>query len=246
MGLRNGSLTQVNRNQLREFLAGAHVAPEVFGLRPDYRVVLVAVSGINPDLGAETVDQLVAQAEAHARALSDAGPLTEVPHIASWREAYRSFGAKPSDYKNSAEALTRRAVKGLPRINPLTDLYNALSVLYSVPIGGEDLATYVGSPRLIRATGTEPFDTVADGQSVIDHPEPGEVVWVDDAGVTCRRWNWRQCQRTALTEHTSTALFIADALGAISNDALAALETDLVGAVRQMGNVVVETALICG
>ncbi len=228
-------MTGVESNELLALLSDAQVAPDVFDLRPDYRVLLIAVSDIEPDRGSEGVDQLVAQAEAHARSLSDPGPITEVPHIAAWREAYRGFGAKPSDFKNSAEALTRRAVNGLPRINPLTDLYNALSVLHSTPIGGEDLSTYQGSPRLIRAMGDEPFDTVADGQHAIDHPEPGEVVWVDEAGVTCRRWNWRQCRRTALSDSTTTALFIVDALEPLSDASLDALGEDLVSSLRTMG-----------
>jgi DNA/RNA-binding domain of Phe-tRNA-synthetase-like protein len=48
------------------------------------------------------------------------------------------------------------------------------------------------------ARGDEPFDTVRDGAAVVEHPEAGEIVWRDDDGVTCRRWNWRQCKRTAL------------------------------------------------
>lgn len=218
-----------------DLLGQAWVAPEVFSLRPDYRVMLIAVSGVDPRTGSETVDHWVARAEAHARSLAETGPLTDIPHIAAWREAYRGFGAKPSDFKNSAEALTRRAINGLPRINPLTDLYNALSVLYSAPIGGEDLSQYQGSPRLIRAIGSEPFDTVADGQDAIDHPEPGEVVWVDDAGVTCRRWNWRQCRRTALKDGTVDALFIVDALEPLSDASLGELGEDLVSSVTKMG-----------
>jgi len=38
-------------------------------------------------------------------------------------------------------------------------------------------------------------DTMADGIAVTEHPDPGEVAWCDDAGVTCRRWNWRQTRR---------------------------------------------------
>ena len=102
--------------------------------------------------------------------------------MAAWREAYRAFGAKPQRTRNSLEALLRRAASGLPRVNRLTDLYNAVSVLHQVPLGGEDLARYDGAPRLIRATGEEPFDTVADGVEVIEHPDPGEVVWCDDVG----------------------------------------------------------------
>ena len=40
---------------------------------------------------------------------------------------------------------------------------------------------------------------------------PGQIVWRDDLGVTCRRWNWRQCTRTRLTLYQN-ALFIFDGL----------------------------------
>ena len=67
------------------------------------------------------------------------------------------------------------------RVNRLTDVYNVISVLHDIPLGGEDLTLYHGAPRLVRAAGTEPFDTAADGVAVIEYPEPGEVVWSDDA-----------------------------------------------------------------
>ena len=156
--------------------------------------------------------------------------------MAAWREAYRAFGAKPQRTRNSLEALLRRAASGLPRVNRLTDLYNAVSVLHQVPLGGEDLTRYSGAPRLVRATGTEPFDTVADGAAVIEHPDPGEVVWCDDAGVTCRRWNWRQARRTQLGEDTTSALFILDALDPMTDEALHAAADDLVARLTRLGS----------
>ena len=100
--------------------------------------------------------------------MPDPGML-QLPHVAAWREAYRAFGAKPQRTRNSLEALLRRGASGLPRVNRLTDLYNAVSVLHQVPVGGEDLTRYHGAPRLVRATGEEPFDTVADGRVVREH-----------------------------------------------------------------------------
>jgi DNA/RNA-binding domain of Phe-tRNA-synthetase-like protein len=123
----------------------------------------------------------------------------------------------------------------LPRVNRLTDVYNAVSVLHQIPLGGEDLNHYTGVPRLVRATGEEPFDTVAGGAAVIEHPEPGEVVWRDDAGVTCRRWNWRQARRTQLGEDTTAALFILDALGPMTDEALHATAEDLVANLTRLG-----------
>ena len=120
-------------------------------------------------------------------------------------------------------------------MNRLTDLYNAVSVLHQVPLGGEDLARYTSAPRLIRAAGTEPFDTVAGGEPVIEHPDPGEVVWCDDGGVTCRRWNWRQGVRTQLRADTSTALFILDALGPMNDEALDDAACDLIARLTERG-----------
>jgi DNA/RNA-binding domain of Phe-tRNA-synthetase-like protein len=219
---------------LAAFLSGARVAADVFELRPDYRALLVAVAGITPGASDEHSELLLESAEASVRERGEQ-PVEELPHVAAWREAYRAFGAKPQRTRNSLEALTRRAGSGLPRINRLTDLYNAVSVLHQVPVGGEDLERYVGPPRLTRASGDEPFDTVADGADVVEHPERGEVVWCDAAGVTCRRWNWRQARRTQLRDDTTAALFILDALDPMTDDALETTADDLLAHLTGLG-----------
>ena len=134
--------------------------------------------------------------------------------MVAWQDAFRAFGMKPKKTMNSAEALLTRVVKGgeLPAINRLADAYNAVSVRFVVPCGGEDLDHVVGAVTLKVAEGTEPFETNKDGLPFIDHPVPGEVVWADEAGVTCRAWNWRQGTRTRLTEDTTRAYFLFDAL----------------------------------
>ncbi|WP_207841653.1 B3/B4 domain-containing protein [Williamsia soli] len=219
---------------MQDVLDRARVDDAVFALRPDYRALLVAVDGLVPGPSDETSDTLLRAAEASVR-LTDR-PVEELPHIASWREAYRAFGAKPQRTRNSAEALLRRAQDGLPRVNRLTDVYNAISVSHQIPIGGEDLSRYVGAPRLIQAEGSEEFDTVAGGEEVIEHPAAGEVVWCDDIGVTCRRWNWRQGRRTQLNEATTTSLFILDALDPLTNEHLMAVADELVEHLRRLGS----------
>jgi DNA/RNA-binding domain of Phe-tRNA-synthetase-like protein len=219
---------------LESFLGGARVHDDVLALRPDYRALLLAVGGISPGASDEHSERLLVSAEASVRERG-AQPIEELPHIAAWRDAYRAFGAKPQRTRNSLEALARRATSGLPRVNRLTDLYNAVSVLHQVPVGGEDLVRYVGPPRLVRASGDEPFDTVADGAEVVEHPEVGEVGWCDEIGVTCRRWNWRQGRRTQLRDDTATALFILDALAPMTDDALEAAADDLLSHLTRLG-----------
>lgn len=193
------------------------VAPEIHTLQPDFAVLAIAVSGLVNGAGNAQSEAWLSEAEEVARAAGDVMP----PHIASWQEAYRAFGAKPQRTASSVEALWKRAAgPGLPRVNWLVDVYNAISVAHVLPVGGEDLAHYSGPIRLVRATGAEPFDTTKDGQPANDPPNPGEVVWADDLGVTCRRWNWRQCTRTRLTETSTTALFLLERLAPMSLEAL--------------------------
>ncbi|WP_309066819.1 B3/B4 domain-containing protein [Microbacterium sp.] len=222
-----------------EFLAAATIDEAVFELRSDYRTMLVVIDGLTPTTtaqgGCNAVDELISAAETHAARLLADSPVEELPHIAAWRLAYRAFGARPQRTRNSLEALTRRAAHALPRVNALTDAYNAVSVLHQIPIGGEDLHRYQGAAHLIRATGAEPFDTTASGEPVTEHPEPGEVVWCDDAGVTCRRWNWRQGRRTGLSDDTRTAFFILDALTPATDEDLGSAVDALTEALAPLG-----------
>lgn len=214
-----------------DVLAAASVAEDVLALRPDYRALLIVVTGVRGGPSDETSDAALRRAEDSVRArLAGAAP-ESLPEIAAWREAFREFGVKPRTARSSVEALVRRIDAGLPHIDRLTDLYNAVSVEHLVPVGGEDLARYVGPPRLTRAIGDEPFDTVADGETVTVAAAVGEVVWGDDVGITCRRWNWRQCVRTRLTPATTDALFILDGLEPLTTRALKAAGEALVASV---------------
>jgi DNA/RNA-binding domain of Phe-tRNA-synthetase-like protein len=205
------------------WLAAATVDSAVLDLRPDYRAVLLTVDGLRGGPSDATSERILADAEATARRLVDGPPPEQLPHLTAWREAYRAFGAKPQRTRPSVEALLRRLdPDGLPRIDRITDVYNAVSIAHLIPIGGEDRAAYAGPPRLVRATGAENFDTTAGGAPVVEHPEVGEVVWRDDIGVTCRRWNWRQGTRTRITTGTGSALFILDALDPLTDDGVAA------------------------
>ena len=209
------------------WLDGAEVAAEVRALRPDYAALLIVAEGLLPGPSDQASDALLADAEDRARKHLGGVRPEELPQVAQWREAFRAFGAKPQRTRPSVEALLRRVEAGLPRIDRITDAYNAVSIACLLPVGGEDLARYAGPARLVRATGDEDFDTTTDGQPVIEHPEPGEVVWRDDQGVTCRRWNWRQCVRTRITHSTTTAMFVLDGLAALGIDGLRAAETEL-------------------
>ena len=216
-------MTQPAHADPRDWLAAASVDNAVTTLRPDYRALLITADGLRAGPSDDVSERALAAAEDRARrALSGQSP-EELPHLAAWREACRAFGAKPQRTRPSVEALLRRLdPDGLPRVDRITDVYNAVSITHLLPIGGEDRAAYTGPARLVRAAGDADFDSTAGGGPVVEHPGAGEVVRRDDTGVTCRRWNWRQGIRTRITTSTTHAVFILDALEPLTDDALSA------------------------
>ncbi|NPV77795.1 MAG: cytoplasmic protein [Anaerolineae bacterium] len=181
------------------------VAEEIFKKYPGYvRGVVLAYDVKNSPSPAE-LGAMLRQAEASVRERLNLDTLIEDPKIASWREAYRAFGAKPSEFRPSMEAMARRVLRNqeLPLINALVDIGNILSLRHLVPTGGHAIDLLEQDLELRLASGQEtfkPFDS-----EEIEHPLPGEVVFVEGNAVLTRRWTWRQSDRT-LTLPTTTAI----------------------------------------
>jgi len=174
---------------------------------PTYRAVVVEAFGVRNGPSDDDSLGLLREAEARARLRLGGGPPSALPEIGAWRTAMSAFGCKPSRYPCSAEALLKRVARGddLPTINRLVDLYNAISVAHALPLGGEDVERVGGVVVLMPAVGDEEFDGG-------DPPRPGEIVWRDDIGVTCRAWNWRQGVRTRITETSTHVYFLLEAI----------------------------------
>jgi DNA/RNA-binding domain of Phe-tRNA-synthetase-like protein len=194
------------------------VSDEVRALAPGFTHVAIEAHGLVNGPSTDASSALLDDAARRLAVRLEGRAPHEDPHMAAWREIYTAFGSKPSRTRNSAEALAKRALSesGLPRINLLVDLYNAISVAHLIPVGGEDIDRIHGGMRLVRATGDEEFVTVAGGAETVEHPDAGEVVWRDERGVTCRRWNWRQGPRTRLTEETVSGIFLLESLAPMS------------------------------
>ena len=198
------------------------VDPAVFETFPDYRALILYTTGMASPESDDASLEIQRQAMESARAAFGDAKANSHEHMMAWRKTFSAFGSKPSKYPNSGEALLKRVLRGddLPQINYMVDVYNALSVKYVIPLGGEDRDKLTSDLVLRFATGDEPFVTRGDGE--VEHPDEGEVVWADSDGVTCRRWNWRQGERTALTTATRNAYFLFETLKPYSMEMLQA------------------------
>jgi len=211
------------------------IEPPFRSLFPAARIGIVVVRGVDNTREADGCAALLRDAMAEAaRKVGDAEMAT-YPAVAPWREAYRAFGVKPAKQRSSIENLLRAAVAGTLRsINPLVDLYNTVSLRHLLPCGGEDLQAIRGDIRLTRAVGGEDFVPLGSMES--QPAQPGEVIYRDDADVICRAWNWREAERTKLTEWTTDAFLCIESLPPAAEAALQAACADLAALIaRHLG-----------
>lgn len=135
-----------------------------------------------------------------AKVKTDLGnrPLSEIPSLAGWRSAFRSFGVDPTQYRSAAEALLRRLTKkgDIPSINAIVDCCNLVSIRYALPVAAIDLKQVTGMVTVCLANGSEHFNPL--GEDAPGPPEPGEVIFIDEQSlVLARRWCWRQSVESA-------------------------------------------------
>lgn len=208
------------------------ISPELARIAPSFRALSINVIAA-PIRDAQVGEIALKEA---CQAVINGQPAWAQAHIDAWNAVFKAFGAKPKRTPCSAEALRKRVLKDgtMAALDPVVDLYNAVSLRYAVPAGGENSAAYCGSPRLVFADGSETFDTLKEGQPATESPEPGEVIWRDDRGVTCRRWNWRQGVRTRLSASDKTMWFILESLPEMPVDELYAAGNMLTDGLEKM------------
>lgn len=187
---------------------------DISGIIKEYPDVHIGVLvGRNMDNKRQIPELYNLQKDAIRKAEEQIGdqPPTKHPHIASWRQLYRSFGTKAGDYRPSAEALIRRCIKTgkLPRINNAVDLYNIVSVRHVIPMGGFDLDKVDGDIHLRFSEGDETFIPLGPSDPEVTYN--GEVVYADDSRILTRRWNFRDADATKITEETSNLVMFLDA-----------------------------------
>jgi DNA/RNA-binding domain of Phe-tRNA-synthetase-like protein len=188
-------------------------------------------AGITCDVqvGAHTEKYLAA-----ARSRLAATPEGEMPEIQAWRRVFSRMGLKPTQYRCAAESLLRRFRKEgtIPRLHPLVDLCNAVSLAFAIPVAVLDVAKITGDLEVRYAAGNESYLTFSGD---IEHPAAGEVIFADDAGrAHARRWTNRQSGLSAVRDETAATLIVAEALHDSASADIAELTAAIAGDLKEL------------
>jgi len=194
---------------------------------PGLLIGVLAAKGIDNRGADEEILDLVREMQKRIREKFSADTLLQNPKIDSWRKAYSSFGAKPKKHASSVESLYRMTLRGIDfkHINKIVDVYNCISLKHMVPVGGDDTARVEGDIRLKIARGGEPFRPLHSDKN--EEARRGEVVYMDSREVLCRRWNWRECDKTKMTESTTDAVLVVEGLPPVGRKDVTTIILDL-------------------
>lgn len=221
------------------------IADTIFEDFPEVILGVVISHKIDNSQNNTEITELLRQASLALPGKFGGTPVIEHPHIAIWREAYRKFGAKPKDYPSSIENLSRRVLNGtvIGHINNLVSLYNTVSLRHILPVGGEDLDKICGDVLLTRAGSNEQAVYLL-GEKEARAPYEGEIFYKDDAGAICRRWNWKEADRTKLTSETTNAFFVIEAIPPVTRETVENAIRELADFVKQYCGGTVTTAFL--
>ena len=177
------------------------IDPSFWELFPDAQVNILFANGIDnhdTDNNYDERKKLLANATHEADKFLTNETFRLNPVVDQWRQAFQQF-KKKKGARSSIEALLKRANQGrkFEPIEPLVDVYNSISLSYGVPVGIEDRNKIAGDLHLGVAKGGEAFRPVG-----AEEDEPA----------LCRCLNWREAQRTMLTEDSQNVVAVMEAI----------------------------------
>ena len=209
------------------------ISNEIFEKFSNLVIGAVVARNINNKGTDEEVINLIKNEEKRIRTNFNTETLSQNPKIEDWRKAYSLFGAKPKKYKSSVENLYRMILNEieLRHINRIVDIYNYTLIKHMVPVGGDDIDKVEGDITLKFATGNEKFIEL--NSQEIKSPKLGEIVYVDNTEVLCRRWNWRECDKTKMTEETKNVCLVVEGLSSITKEEIAKKINELAELIRK-------------
>jgi DNA/RNA-binding domain of Phe-tRNA-synthetase-like protein len=209
------------------------IEDRIFERFPGLNIGVLVAMGIDNREQNKEVTELIRSEERRIKSEFGSGTLTTNPKIDAWRKAYSSFGAKPKKYHCCTENLYRMILGGieLKAVNKIVDIYTYILIKHMIPVGGDDLDKIDGDIVLKFAKGDEPFTELH--KEELKNPKEGEVVYADDKEILCRRWNWRECEKSKMTKETRNVAIVVEGLPPFTKGYIKGIIEELRGLVQK-------------
>jgi DNA/RNA-binding domain of Phe-tRNA-synthetase-like protein len=185
------------------------VSKEVFEKIDNVFFGVVLAKGISNDENIE-ITKFLKNSIASTEVKFQDKKVKELEEIVYYREAFIKLGINPNKFMSSIEAMITRVAKkkGLPNINSIVDLGNAISLKYIVPLGAHDIDIAEDDICLRFSSNGDIF--IPFGESEAECLEEKELIYTVGNNVKTRRWIWRQSEQGKITKESKNIFFPID------------------------------------
>jgi DNA/RNA-binding domain of Phe-tRNA-synthetase-like protein len=222
------------------------IEPSVFELFPEMRIPAVYAEDLDPTADPDGIANEWRRVWSEtADTAGQYGNAQSHPRVKPWRERFQAAGFSGKKFPSSIEAMLRRALKnGEPFfINPLVDLYNIVSLKHLVPAGGFDVDELHDVRLDLRVTRDGDTFHALDSNEIEVVPS-GEIAYATGDDILTRHFVWRQSKQALLIPNTTRAIFMAEVLGEVGEEAANEVLAHLRSSIETRLNARTESAML--
>ena len=186
------------------------VSKEVFEKLDDVCFGIVVAKGIDNKKESIEIKDLLQERIKECEEKFKDSKIKELEEISYYRDAFKKLDINPNKFMSSIEAMLTRVSKGkgLPSINPVVDIGNAISLKYIVPLGAHDIETLNGDINVRLSKSGDIFIPL--GCEETETLDDGELIYSVENKVRTRRWIWRQSEQGKITSESKDIFFPID------------------------------------
>ena len=217
---------------------------KVFETLNDMCVAVIVAKGIDNSKKIDEISSMLKDSITNAEKEFENIKVKESEYIKCYREAFQKLNINPNKFMCSIEALLTRISKkkGMPEINAVVDLVNAVSIKYKLPMGAHDLDSMKEDFYIRYSVNGDIF--LPFGETNTEEVDNNELVYVTSNDVRTRRWIWRQSEHGKIIENSSNIIFPIDAFIGINDDKAIKARDELSELLSKFFNCEIKTGLI--
>lgn len=220
------------------------ISPAIKEQYPSVSVGVAIIKGVLVQKSSPELDQAKRAMVVQLSGLTTEA-FAEFPEVKSYRQLYKAMGVDWHSRRPSPEALLRRITQGkaLYTINTAVDAANLAVLEHKISVGVFNLSALQLPAKLDIAQGGEQILLLGDEAPTA--LKAGEVAYFDQAGAYNLDYNYRDSQRTMVTETTHDILINVDGIFDITEEQVAeTLATVITNIQKYCGGTVTETSII--